>query len=124
MNCHATRAILDLRAESRLSAGRMKSVDAHLAGCDACRALSAPLAPAPAPAAGSAFKNRLAAAMKSERKSPKAEPARTLPLWPRDLGGTLSAAAALVFVAAAIGWSGYASQSGLEGGELAAGRTP
>jgi len=125
MNCHATRAVLDLHAEGRLTAGRTKSVDAHLASCAECRArTTAPTAVA-VPAPSRAFKERLAAAMKAERKAPKASrPEPELNLWPRDLNGIALAAAALALVALGIGWSGVPSQRDIGGDELAAGRMP
>ena len=47
MNCHATRAVLDLHAEGRLTLRREKAVASHLASCAGCRA---ELPPAAAPA--------------------------------------------------------------------------
>lgn len=126
MNCHATRAVLDLHAERRLSAGRTKSVLAHLASCAACSALAAPAAAAPAAALPGDFKARLAAAMKAERAAPGPLPAAqlTLNLWPADLSGVAVAAAALALIAVMIGWSGAPSQQYDGGDELAAGRMP
>lgn len=123
MNCHATRAVLDLHAEGRLSAGRTKSVGAHLSSCAECRALVVP-PPAPAPAAIGDFKTRLAAAMKAEKKSPVSRPETELNLWPSDLSGVALAAFALAVVALSIGWSGVPSQKDLRGEELAAGSMP
>jgi len=125
MNCHATRAVLDLHAEGRLSPRRTQSVLAHLASCASCTAEAAPIA-APAAASTGDFKARLAAAMKAARR----EPARIsdsnveLPLWPRDLGGVAVAAAGLALIALVVGWSGAPSQQYDRGDELAAGRTP
>lgn len=126
MNCHATRAVLDLHAEGRLTPRRAKAVAAHLDSCAVCRALTAaPTAVAvKAPARG--FKESLAAAMKAERKSPEknAAPKLELNLWPRDLSGVAVTAAALALIAVVIGWSGVPSQQYDHGDELAAGRTP
>lgn len=124
MNCHATRAVLDLHAENRLSAGRTKSVAAHLAGCAECRARTAAPTAVAVPAPAREFKERLAAAMKAERKSSVSRPEPELNLWPRDLSGVALAAAALTVVAIVIGWSGVPTQKDFSGEELAAGRTP
>jgi len=125
MNCHATRAVLDLHAEGRLSAGRTKAVAAHLESCAECRAAAAPVpTPSSSAALGGDFKARLSAAMKAERKVPVSRPEPELNLWPRDLSGVALAAAALTLVALGIGWSGVPTQFGAEGAELAAGRTP
>jgi anti-sigma factor RsiW len=132
MNCHATRAVLDLHAEGRLTPRREKAVAAHLATCAVCSAqaatepygegVSLPRAVGKGPPD---FKSRLAAAMKAERKAPKNEaPRPTLNLWPRDFSGVAFAAAALALVALVIGWSGVPSQQFDKGDELAAGRTP
>ncbi|MDD5304684.1 MAG: zf-HC2 domain-containing protein [Elusimicrobia bacterium] len=125
MNCHATRAVLDLHAEGRLTPRRAKAVAAHLAACDACRAQTAPTAVA-AKAPARDFKERLAAAMKAERGAPTARPANKLELalWPRDLSGIALAAAALALIAVVIGWSGAPNQQFDRGDELAAGRMP
>jgi len=126
MNCHATRAVLDLHAEGRLTPSRAKAVAAHLASCAECGArAAAPTAVAvKAPARG--FKESLAAAMKAERKAPDARPAPSveLTLWPRDLSAVAAAAAALALFAVAVGWSGAPSQQFDKGDELAAGRMP
>jgi len=125
MNCHATRAVLDLHAEGRLTPRRAKAVAAHLASCAACETLAAPAAPSLAKAPEAGFKHRLAAAMKAQRKSPeRAAPAPELRLWPRDLSGVALAAAALALIAVVIGWSGVPSQRDMSGDELAAGRMP
>lgn len=125
MNCHATRAVLDLHAEGRLTPRREKAVDAHLASCTVCSALSAPAAAAPVKAAANDFKSRLAAAMKAERKAPeRSAPRLELALWPRDLSGVAVAAAALALIAVVIGWSGAPNQQFDHGDELAAGRMP
>lgn len=124
MNCHATRAVLDLHAEKRLSDRRTKSVLAHLASCADCRTLASPAA-APIKAAAGDFKTRLAAAMKAERKAPERAVDRLeLELWPRDFSGVAVAAAALAFIAVVIGWSGVPSQRDMSGDEVAAGRMP
>lgn len=123
MNCHATRAVLDLHAEGRLSAGRTKAVVAHLASCAECGTLVVPAAAPVSPASGD-MKARLAAAMKAERKAPVARPEPELNLWPRDLSGVALAAVALAFIAIGIGWSGVPTQFDAEGAELAAGRIP
>jgi len=124
MNCHATRAVLDLHAEGRLTPRREKAVAAHLASCAACKALTAPTVVAVKAPTGD-FKARLAAAMKGERKVPKVEaPRLALNLWPRDFSGVAFAAAALALVAIVIGWSGVPSQQYDRGDELAAGRMP
>ena len=122
MNCHSTRAVLDLHAEGRLTTGRAKAVAAHLKDCVECRAFTAP-ALAPAPVHSGDFKARLAAALKAERKSSPV-PAVKLELWPRDLSGVALAAAALALVAFVIGWSGVPSQRDMNGDELAVGRMP
>ncbi len=124
MNCHATRAVLDLHAEGRLTPRRAKAVAAHLASCPACFELSSPIAPALAKKLEPAFKHRLAAALKAGRGAPEPVPALALPLWPRDLSGVAVAAAALALIAVGIGWSGVPSQRDSSGDELAAGRTP
>lgn len=123
MNCHATRAVLDLHAEGRLTAGRAKSVAAHLASCADCSSAASPSPVPSSPAAATAdYKARLAAAMKSAKQAPATEPA--LNLWPRDLNGVAVAAAALALVALGIGWSGVPSQKDLGGEDFAAGRIP
>lgn len=128
MNCHATRAVLDLHAEKRLTPRREKAVLAHLASCAECRAQTAPAAAAPIQAPAGDFKARLAASLKSARKEPQPRPAPglELSLWPRDLSGVAVAAAALALIAVMIGWSGVPSQRDLSGDdlELAAGRMP
>lgn len=125
MNCHATRAVLDLHAEGRLTPRREKAVATHLASCAGCRAEVLPaVAPAKAPAGD--LKARLAAAMQAEREAPgpRPSPAPPLNLWPRDLSGVAVAAAALALIALSIGWSGAPTQFGAEDAELASGRTP
>ena len=122
MNCHATQAVLDLHAEGRLTPRRAKSVAAHLASCPDCRAAIAP-APTPVKAATGDFKTLLAASLKAQPKSAPAS-APKLELWPRDFSGVASAAAGLLLIAAAIGWSGVPSQREPGGDELAAGRIP
>lgn len=125
MNCHATRAVLDLRAEGRLTPRRARAVDAHLASCSDCRARVSPAAsPVKAPAGD--FKARLAASLKAERRTPEPRPAPApaLDLWPRDFSGVAVAAAALALIAVVIGWSGAPSQQFDRGDELAAGRMP
>ncbi len=121
MNCHATRAVLDLHAEGRLTSGRAKAVSAHLEGCAACRALAVP-APAAAPgkAATSAFKAKLAAVVKAERPAP-AEPARALSLFPRDAAAVAFATAAVAVIALGLGWNGVPNQN-YDGGDELAGR--
>ncbi len=120
MNCHATRAVLDLHAEGRLTPGRAKSAEAHLKTCAECRAAAAPLpAPKASKGPGADFKAKLAASLKKE--APAAAAPR-LSLWPRDLNGVLWAAFALGLVAASIGWSGAPSQRDAAGDELASGR--
>jgi hypothetical protein len=125
MNCHATRAVLDLHAEGRLSERRTKSVLAHLASCGLCRAIASPATlPALEKGPDAGFKHRLAAAMKAGRKAPeRAAPTLELSLWPRDFSGVAVAAAALALIAVIIGWSGVPSQRDLGGDELA-GRMP
>lgn len=125
MNCHATRAVLDLRAEGRLTPRRARAVDAHLASCSDCRAQVSPAAsPVKAPAGD--FKARLSASLKAERRTLEPRPAAKveLNLWPRDLSAVAAAAAALALIAAVIGWSGAPSQQFDRGDELAAGRVP
>ena len=124
MNCHATRAVLDLHAEGRLTTSRAQAVAAHLKSCAECRAFAAP-APVPAPVQSGDFKVRLAATLKKERKSSSAPvPAMKLELWPRDLSGVALAAAALALVAFVIGWSGVPTQRDFNGDEFALGRMP
>ena len=124
MNCHATRAVLDLHAEGRLTPRRESAVAAHLASCAECGAMTARPAPALAKAPETGFKHRLAAAMKAERKNPeRAIPKLELTLWPRDFSGVAFAAAALALIAVIIGWSGVPSQRDMSGDELA-GRMP
>lgn len=123
MNCHATRAVLDLHAEGRLTPRREQAVAKHLESCPDCRSAASPSpVPSSSAAATADYKARLAAAMKSAKKTPAAEPA--LNLWPRDLNGVAVAAAALALVALGIGWSGAPSQKDLGGEDLAAGRIP
>lgn len=125
MNCHATRAVLDLHAEGRLTPRRARAVDAHLASCAGCRAQS-PVPAQPAKAPSGDLKARLASSLRAERRDP--EPRRAakteLTLWPRDLSGVAVAAAALALFAVAVGWSGAPSQQFDKGDELAAWRTP
>ncbi|MEQ1919375.1 MAG: zf-HC2 domain-containing protein, partial [Elusimicrobiota bacterium] len=71
MNCHATRAVLDLHTEGRLTPRREKAVAEHLASCDGCRAQMTPAAAAAVKAPEGDFKARLAASLKTERKAPK-----------------------------------------------------
>ncbi len=125
MNCHATRAVLDLHAEGRLTPRRATAAAEHLASCAACRALAAPAAAVVRPPAPD-FKARLAASLKAERRTPQPPPvpAPALDLWPRDLSGVAVAATALALIAAVIGWSGAPSQQFDRGDELAAGRMP
>lgn len=125
MNCHATRAVLDLHAEGRLTPRRAKAVAAHLSSCSACRAQS-PVVAEPAKGPAGDFKARLAASLKAERRAPEARPAPNaeLTLWPRDLPAVAAAAAALALFAVAVGWTGAPSQQFDKGDELAAGRTP
>jgi anti-sigma factor RsiW len=125
MNCHATRAVLDLHAEGRLTPRRAKAVASHLASCPGCFALAAPAA-SPVKASAPDFKARLAAALKAETRASKKgdAPKLELNLWPRDLSGVAAAAAALVLIAVVIGWSGAPSQQYDRGDELAAGRVP
>lgn len=125
MNCHATRAVLDLHAEGRLTPRRERSVTEHLASCADCRTRTAPAAAA-TPSASSDLKARLAAAMKADRRAPEARPSPAAPLnlWPRDLTGVAVAAAALALIAVSIGWSGVPSQQHDRGDELTAGRIP
>lgn len=120
MNCHSTRAVLDLHAEGRLTPKRAKAVDAHLAACAACRESARPAAAPAAAAAPKDFKSRLAASMKAAKPLPALE----LSLWPRDFSSVALAAAALFLIGAVIGWSGAPSQKDFGGDELAAGRIP
>lgn len=122
MNCHATRAVLDLHAEGRLTPRRAKAVASHLSSCAECAKLAAPAVSAPLKAPSGDFKARLAAAMKAERKAPEERP--ELALWPRDLSGVAFAAAALALIALVIGWSGVPTQRDVSGDEIAAGRMP
>jgi anti-sigma factor RsiW len=124
MNCHATRAVLDLHAEKRLSEKRTKSVLAHLASCAECRTLTAAPAAVAVQPSSADFKTRLAASLKAESKAAKRSPAPRLEasLWPRDFSGVAFAAAALVLIASIIGWSGAPPQRDM--GDELAGRTP
>ncbi len=124
MNCHSTRAVLDLHAEGRLTPRRASAVAAHLESCAACRAPAAPAA-APAKPAAADFKARLASSLKAARKAsePALDGALKLPLWPSEFYGVALAAGALALVAVIIGWSGVPSQRDY-GDELAAGRIP
>ncbi|MEK7390107.1 MAG: zf-HC2 domain-containing protein [Elusimicrobiota bacterium] len=124
MNCHAAQAVFDLHAEGRLTPRRAKSVDAHLASCARCRALSAPTV-SPVKPASPDFKARLAAALKSKTAAAaRAEPPIEERLWPRDLSSVAVAALALTLLAVCIGWSGVPSQWDAGNDELAAGRIP
>jgi anti-sigma factor RsiW len=110
MNCHALKNLLDLYEEGRLSPRRTKAVEAHLASCPACRALSARASGAPAAKAPEALKARLLAAAKAAH--PAIVPSKNaLPLWPRETGGIALAAVALALVAALISMGGVPSQS-------------
>ena len=126
MNCHATKAVLDLFTEGRLTPRRASAVEAHLASCADCRGAMQPLAPATAPAS-SDFKSRLAVTLKAQQRK-KSEtgltPQAELTLWPRDFSAVALAAVALCLIAAMIGWSGMPSQFDLSGDEFIAGRTP
>ena len=124
MNCHSTRAVLDLLAEGRLKQRRASAASVHLASCASCRALAAPAA-APCKPVAADFKARLASSLKAARTAPAAAPAAALELslWPREFHGVALAAAALALVAVIIGWSGVPSQRDY-GDELAAGRVP
>ena len=125
MNCHATRAVLDLHAEGRLTPGRAKSVAEHLKSCADCRKFAVvPDAPSVL-SAGKDFKARLAASLKAQRtETPAAAHAPHIQLWPRDLTGVALASAALILVSAIIGWSGVPSQRDMSGDDLASWRTP
>lgn len=124
MNCHATRAVLDLHAEGRLTSGRAAAVEGHLASCAACRALSAALpgAAAPGEAAPDTLKARLSAAMKASRGAP-AETGPSYSFFPRDAAGVAWAAAALTLVTLVAGWNGAPTQS-FDAGDEIAGRLP
>lgn len=132
MNCHATRAVLDLHAEKRLTARREKAVTEHLSSCAECRALMSPLASTTVKTPTGDYKARLAAAMKAEQGAPRPAPEpRPVPklemnLLPKDLFGVAVAAAALALIAVVIGWSGVPSQRDINGEylEIAAGRMP
>lgn len=121
MNCHATRAVLDLHAEGRLTPSRAAAVAGHLASCAACRAQAAPMpAAAPGKAAPTAFKAKLLAAAKAQ--APAAHGPKiggTLSLFPRDAAGVAWAAAALALVALVAGWNGAPTQSFDAGDEIA-----
>jgi len=123
MNCHATRAVLDLHMEQRLTPRREKAVMAHLASCAVCAPLATLAAPALEGVPEAGFKHRLAAAMKAARKTTEpAAPRLELALWPRDFSGVALAVAALVLIAMITGWSGAPSQRDM--GDELAGRTP
>lgn len=125
MNCHSTRALLDLYLEQRLNPGRAAALERHLGGCAACRALSAPAPVTLAAAAPAGLKARLLAAAKKE--APAAEPrpkiGGTLSLLPRDVFSVAVAAAALAVIALGLGWRGAPNQSVSTGDEIA-GRAP
>ena len=126
MNCHSTRAVLDLHAEGRVTPARAKAVAAHLKACAECRSFAAPPpASAPVKLPTGDFKARLAASLKTARKSAaEPAPAPSLELWPRDLTGVALASVALALVAVLIGWSSVPSQRDLGGDDLAAWSTP
>lgn len=109
MNCHALKNILDLFEEGRLTPRRMKAVEAHLASCPECRALSVRASGGPGAKAPEALKARLLAAAKAAR--PAQAKTAALPLWPREAPGIALAAAALALVAALIAVRGVPSQA-------------
>lgn len=125
MNCHSTRAVLDLHGEGRLSPGRAAALEKHLAGCAACRALAAPAPVSVAAAAPAGLKARLLAAAKKETPvdEPRPKIGGTLSLLPRDAFSVAVAAAALGLIALGLGWNGAPNQSFTAGEELA-GRMP
>lgn len=102
MNCHATRAVLDLYAEGCLSERRAKSVAAHLAGCPVCRALAARAPAASTVRAPQSLKERLLQAAKSSRTAPVAPPKLEPRLWPTEAYGVAVAAVALLAIALAV----------------------
>lgn len=112
MNCHSTRAILDLYAEQRLSPGRAAAAGRHLSGCAGCRALARPAEAEPARPAPSALKARLLSAAKKEAPAPAGPKiGGTLSLLPRDAFSIAVAAAALGLIALGLGWNGAPNQS-------------
>lgn len=123
MNCHSTRALLDLHAEGRLTPGKTSAVGRHLESCAACRAVAAPVAaPAGERPAPAGLKARLLAAAKdASARTPAPAPARALSLFPRDAAAVAFAAAALTVIALGLGWKGAPSQSYDAGDELAGG---
>lgn len=125
MNCHGTRALLDLYLEQRLNPGRAAALERHLGGCAACRSLSAPAPVSVAAAAPSGLKARLLAAAKQEGPAgePRPKIGGTLSLLPRDLFSVAVAAAALAVIALGLGWHGAPNQS-LSPGDEIAGRVP
>jgi predicted anti-sigma-YlaC factor YlaD len=112
MNCHSTRAVLDLYLEQRLAPGRAAALEKHLSACASCRALSVPAPVTVAAAAPAGLKARLLAAAKAQ---PSAEPrpkiGGTLSLLPRDLLSVAAAALALGLIALGLGWNGAPNQS-------------
>lgn len=123
MNCHSTRAVLDLYAEQRLNPGRAAAVGRHLSACAHCRGLAQPAPAAPARPAPSALKARLLAAAKKESPAPAGpKVGGTLSLLPRDAFSVLAAAFALGLIALGLGWNGAPNQSFIP--EELAGRMP
>jgi anti-sigma factor RsiW len=121
MNCHSVRALLDLHAEGRLSPGRAAKLDAHLAGCAACRALATPPSVTVTAAAPASLKAKLLAAAKAAAPAgPKV--GGTLSLLPRDAYSLAFATAAVAAIALGLGWKGAPNQNFDAGDELA-GRT-
>lgn len=125
MNCHATRNLLDLHAEGRLNPGRAKSVEAHLASCEHCRALAVPAPVLVTKAAPADFKAKLRAAAKAApaAEEPKPKIGGTLSLFPADVYSVALAAALVTLIALGLGASGKPNQA-LSGGDELAGRTP
>ena len=122
MNCHATRAVLDLLAEGGLSPRRESAARAHLDSCSACRAHATPAAkPSSAGGPSGAWKAKLKASLADASAGRVHTGAgMDLSLWPRDVRGVLFAALALALVAVFAGWSGAPSQLYSEdGGEVA-----
>jgi predicted anti-sigma-YlaC factor YlaD len=99
MNCHSTRAVLDLYLEQRLAPGRAAALEKHLSACASCRALSVP-----APVT-------VAAAKAQPSAEPRPKIGGTLSLLPRDLLSVAAAALALGLIALGLGWNGAPNQS-------------
>jgi hypothetical protein len=108
MNCHATRNLLDLHQEDRLTPGRARAVLAHLASCADCRALAGAVPLTVSAQAPASLKERLRAAAKAAPARAAEPPA--LPLWPSEARGVLLSATALAALAFLLGRGGEPTQ--------------